>query len=754
MLRNFATSVGQTSTATSASSAANASARNQSASEGSSSGLQQSVRTKHGQLPTDSGYGSNSASGHTNTATHTSSTAHNPSRTSRSNTIHNYLHDIPDTLLPRQSLYMSKRAKMALVVRRLENLFTGRRAAPGDHDQPEQQQEVSHSAARADDSSHRFGWHEGSREAYMLPYDTKVNLDAYDRANNPSPPTEKPMHLDGGHDRTTSDVPSTATSRLASPSEEQRPTRPLDLDIHRAQVATENIQYLRHLGISSPQVRGATKASPWIYLNLLISMAQLHTINVTPSFIRHAIRKASTNFEVSPDGYKVRWIGGTEGTVFSKEDERAMEMDDPSPAVSNDDRGHSSKRSKTTSSSNALMSEEPSSEDKTTRSGLLSGEKSRQQVSTAATSTNLRTEASNKTKTPGTPFDYKPVVYRGRRYSPAISYLESSEASPSDSNDSGGLAIAHNKSNFRQRRKSDDGMITFYQNPYFCTDLSADNAPVNWIPQRKALPWDTLGLAREHIEESPLRHHDACYFASEFAPRPYAGDAGEPTLEMDVHPLRGAGEDETVPMELPVCGIGGVVPADNFALDVKVARKRVDAAKDAHPIRNPFTGGRKRRRFEFEIDDCDRWDLRPSTLPPPGYVIFTSSTSSGRMDEDDDDDSDDSTSEAAQINPPPPAFLNQWSTEYDYDSGDDSLSVDMLEMARAAEPGRVAAQEREYMIHQDGSRIAGSLAATVGASRTNSSRANEGDRSQAQDDASVDSMDVDDSDSDSDPLDG
>lgn len=632
---------------------------------------------------------------------------------------------------------------MALVVRRLENLFTGRNALPGDHDQPLQQQEVSQLAARADDPSHRFGWHEGSREAHMLPSDTRINLDAYDR-QNPSPPTKKPKYSHDPHDRLTGESLSAAASRPASPMEEQRPTRPLDLDIHRAQIAAENIQYLRHLGISSPQVQGTTKQSPWIYLNLLISMAQLHTINVTPSFIRHAIRKVSSNFEVSPDGHKVRWCGGTEGTVFSKEEERAMLLGDPSPAESNEEGGHSSKRSKTNSSSNNLISEEPSSEDKT--SGLLTSEGTKQKVSTGATSTNLRTEASGKSKTPGTPFDYKPLVYKGKRYSPAISYLESSESSYSNSNNSSGLVNALNKSNLSQRRTSDNGMITFYsENPYFCTDLSADNAPVNWIPQRKALPWDTLGLPRELIEESPLRHHDACYFASQFAPKPYAGADNESLLRMDVRRITGAGEDETVPLELPVCGIGGVYPSDNFALDVKVARRQVDPRKDKHPMRVPYTGSRKRRRFEFEVDDCDRWDLRASKLPPPSYVFFTSSTSSGQMDVD-DCDSDDSSSEAAQLNPPPPAFLNQWSTESDDDSGDDSSSVDMLEMARAADPDRVAAQEREYLINQNlGRRLEGSVQATLGGSR--SSRANEADRSEYQEEASVSSMDVDGSDS-------
>jgi hypothetical protein len=738
LLLNFATSVHAGSNAASASSATYGSAARHSHSDGSSSGNLQPGRMKHGQLPTDSGYGSNSASGMTsNNSSHGPGPA--PGSKHRARNVQNYLHDIPDTLLPRHSPYMSKRAKMALVVRRLENLFTGRQASGGDHSQPLQQQEVSQSAARADDPM-RMGL-EGHREAHMLPQDTRINLDADDRLN-PSPPEKKPKHGHEAIDRLHNE--DRLASRPSSP--QQRPTRPLDLDIHRAQVASENIQYLRHLGLSSPRyLQGSGKESPWIYLNLLISMAQLHSINVTPAFIKQAIRKLSTKFELSADGHKVRWTGGTEGTVFSKEEERAMELPNPSPAESHEEGGHSSKRSKTNSSSNAVISEEPSSEDKTA-SGMQSSNVTKQQVSTGATSV-LRTDVTTKTKTTGTPFDYKPIVYKGKRYSPAVSYLESSGSSYSNSNDSSGLVQALSKSNLNQRRGSDEGMITFYQNPYFCTDLSADNAPVNWIPQRAALSWDTLGMTREYVEESALRHHDACYYVPQFAPKPWSDV--DVSMDMNLAPVTSCGQEEVMPKDLPVCGIGGVHPEDNFVLEVKVSRNKMNPRHDKQPLIVPFTKSRKRKRYEYELEECRKIDLQPSKLPPPSYVFFTSSTSSTDPDTmDSDDESDESSSEALELNPPPPAFLNQWSTESD-DSGDDASSVDMLEMARAADPDRVAAQEREYVINQNiGRQLEGSLAATVGASRTSSSRG--GARStMAQADAQSD-VDMAASDSDSD----
>ncbi|EPE02391.1 frequency clock protein [Ophiostoma piceae UAMH 11346] len=109
---------------------------------------------------------------------------------------------------------------------------------------------------------------------------------------------------------------------------EQRPTRPLDLDPDRVQVPSENMEYIRHLGLVPPEIGPRSVAttidvSPdangWVYLNLLSNLAQLHIFNVAPDFIRQAVVEKSTKFQLSPDGQKVRWRGGTDGTKFSSD---------------------------------------------------------------------------------------------------------------------------------------------------------------------------------------------------------------------------------------------------------------------------------------------------------------------------------------------------------------------------------------------------------------------------------------------------
>jgi len=170
---------------------------------------------------------------------------------------------------------MTERQKKKLVVQRLEQLFTGNRGANiGNRSQTLQQQEVSKSAAKADQpADHDPMALEGVREAHIVPY----KMDANGRPGKMS---------DGSSYET--QVLGSGSSEESSPcrSPEQRPTRPLDLDPNRAQNPSENVEYIRHLGLSTPQLAldesaDAPDGRRMEYLNLLINMAQLHIMNVT-----------------------------------------------------------------------------------------------------------------------------------------------------------------------------------------------------------------------------------------------------------------------------------------------------------------------------------------------------------------------------------------------------------------------------------------------------------------------------------------
>ncbi|KAI9680806.1 MAG: hypothetical protein M1817_004246 [Caeruleum heppii] len=288
--------------------------------KGSSTSTLQSQRV-------DSAYASMSASGLNSNTTlgrardRLAPSAAGKDQKAKDQKVESYLQEIPAGLLPRHSLVMTESARQKLVVRRLEQLFTGKAPENVDSSQPLQQQEVSESAAHAErtavESKGRSAGMEGHREARILPPDAEILPDA----DEEEPPTgtagvTRPLSK-SGFDKTEI---STVSSGNGSP--DQRPTRPLDLDPHRAQHALDNVEYLRHLGLSTPMLDdNATSegSDGWIYLNLLVNMAQLHTINVTPDFIRKAVVDKSDKFDLSPDGRKIRWRGGREGTKLSSD---------------------------------------------------------------------------------------------------------------------------------------------------------------------------------------------------------------------------------------------------------------------------------------------------------------------------------------------------------------------------------------------------------------------------------------------------
>ena len=155
----------------------------------------------------------------------------------------------------------------------------------------------------------------GSREAKILPTGEATDLSSktVSRASK---------------SRGSSEVESSRSSHspVDKGSVDQRPTRPLDLDLDRAQVSADNIEYIKHLGQSSPLAGAETsdKNEGWVYLNLLINMAQLHTLNVTPEFVKRAVAELSTKFELAADGQRLRWKGDLGITCPSTEFKSAL----------------------------------------------------------------------------------------------------------------------------------------------------------------------------------------------------------------------------------------------------------------------------------------------------------------------------------------------------------------------------------------------------------------------------------------------
>uniref|UniRef100_A0A0D2YDQ4 Frequency clock protein n=1 Tax=Fusarium oxysporum (strain Fo5176) TaxID=660025 RepID=A0A0D2YDQ4_FUSOF len=258
-----------------------------------------------------------------------------PSTESSKGKVEDYLRDVPDGLYP-QHVIMTDEERKSLVVRRLEQFFTGRSNSADVSKMSPLRPGGSFIMARvvadkqvADSSSaYQPPTHETEpiREARFLPleqqsraWEYQCHLSAHGSASDPE---KDNMETEGNVKGLVSSTKPFPPLLLLP---KQRPTRPCDLDPDRAQIPSENMNYIRHLDLLSPNILPGQQsiqdihldAEGWVSLNLLYNLAQLHLINVTPDFVRSAVLEISTRFQLSTDGHKIRWQGGSKDTKFS-----------------------------------------------------------------------------------------------------------------------------------------------------------------------------------------------------------------------------------------------------------------------------------------------------------------------------------------------------------------------------------------------------------------------------------------------------
>lgn len=742
---------------------------------------------------------------------------------SREQNVKSYLHDIPETLLPKHSLPMSERAKSKLVVRRLEQIFTGRRAA-GRHNQSHQQQEVSQSAAQGD--RNRLGTRgckfqstrEGLREARILPKNAELKVEPLSKANlaaqrseqtaesrGRQPPREgmrearillgcaesqidssSETNLTGQQSRQSTDGEDSRSrdpraSRGVTP--DQRPTRPLDLDIHRAQVPSENIEYIRHLGFTSPTA--TSKVSPdsdegWVFLNLLTSMAQLHTLNVTPEFIRHAVANVSCRFELSADGTKVRWRGGSDGTKMSSDSD---ESDDIGNWKSTD----TISLADIPSRAGVEESREPNSALPVPAIGLPAAP----EVGAKRRPVHLE-QPDDVDK-----FQYKPLFFHGPT---SEDDDDSAHATNSVSSfdplenatglNSGSHGIRESEVKLRKQNR-ENGPIIFYNKARFCTDLGGDSSGAMHDEAAYCRYTQEPIGSIQHADVEKLDETESDYVPDGFDVAESIdlniGSTITAYSALDLEDLKSSISDLSTmsPIPMEVSGIGHIEPTDNFIVKVQVrhgGRKR-QGSRAQSPFTSPrsqiqsllrsisrgstntFRGGNDiprshpdRGPIESEIISTVKTDMTPSSLPPPHLPPLSSSESGDGDDEDEDEEPGvnyysekprvSAKSFVEDLVDPRPAnfFLGSSSDESKASSyvstlsgSDDDSSIDFLANARVLDPDTIAAQEREFEINsvQQPAR-AGSVAVTLGEPTSSDS---EPPRTQTESD--VDSMSVD-----------
>ena len=674
-----------------------------------------------------------------------------PTAQSKQENVKSYLDDMPRGLMPKHSLVMSERSKRKLVVRRLEEIFTGKGAASSEHGQSHQQQEVSQSAAKADRNALEEGGRrarvEGLREAQISIFDADVLTEHMSDASLTS--RKETNDEDGSTSR------NAHASRDGTP--DQRPTRPLDLDLYRAQVPADNVQYIRHLGFASPTLKTdpyTNTSNGWVYLNLLMNMAQLHTFNVTPEFVRKSIADLSTKLELSRDGRKIRWKGGSEGSRIRSGSDSNMDEDIGMLLDGVD--GGNKRRGFDGSNPNKLGHD------------IVTDLADVSPCSTAKSSANLRgstklrpmfvDQVNNAPK-----FFYKPLFYHG------TSSEEGGDHPGDDGNPIGTVDDdigAERTSNLQQGgrtisargTKGENGPIIFYNKARFYTDLSRDprTGPSSEVIYSRYSP-EPVGLTRPKSLYQGILMDDPRGPLTEGHVHgkqvDWDEDSDSATAPLLVYEGFCSRNDELSHavhrISMDASGLSGVQPTDHFSICVEVQNTKTLEANLRNLPAYMISGMKADRVFakpstspasakfplvRSSIVSIDTRQLPPSSLPPPSYIYPQASSentdnSSNHNELISESHSgkralpsstvDDDCQSALPISSLSSFGGTKEESSYKSSSAVESedSSIDLLAHARELDPETVAAREMEFDRNTRQQLVelpAGSSAATAG----------------------------------------
>ncbi|KAH7184786.1 frequency clock protein [Fusarium flagelliforme] len=614
--------------------------------------------------PPDSAYASISAG-----AVSPSTTVNLPILTSARPTkgkVEDYLRDVPDGLYPRHVIMTDKERK-SLVVCRLEQLFTGRSNDAGISKIPFRRPggsfikaHVVAEAQVADSSStHEPLTHatEPIREARILPLEQRShtwrnNCHSSDCGSAPDPNREN-METRGGGGGLASDgkLPS-----LALPLSKQRPTRPCDLDPDRAQNSSENLNYIRHLYLLPPELLPTQQSiqgiypdtGGWVSLNLLCNLAQLHLVNVTPVFVRSAVSKLSTRLQLSSDGHKILWRGGSEDTKFSGYNTPETPLD--SNVDGSQKKGKRQKTSHFTANESQL--------------GSLS-------KGLPAFDSHLRARVES--------FRYKPLFalqdssdgHTLRGASVCSSVVETN----TNCGESGlGLKYSAGWAGKRQRH---EGAITYYSGAGFYTDLAGDSAdpslttstPSNVQTRKDAQQPSEFARSPRRISRSSISYMPSTDECQDLRQKALAvggdknqvqgltNDGSEHSSDVELDLIWNNDQQYIRHQPLEPCGLGGVRPDDHFTVFVDTKRPKHDASQigrsdesieriirrqEAMSTSGPVLGGsetkaiKELRSIEIEYLSWRTERLIPAPLPSPASFFPPFSIDSSMSGEDDD----------------------------------------------------------------------------------------------------------------------
>ena len=644
-------------------------------------------------------------------------------------------------LLPVRSWNLSEKAKQKMVVRRLERLFTGQAAASlglshsRNRQNPESEgpQDVLDADMHEANAGLRHHQIQGAREASILPPGADVQTDSSGRSHRRS---QSQRIGDTGSSRSSSGI----SSGVEGPA--QRATYLTDLD------PAENLKYIRHLGLLMPSNTIDTNfgsSDGWLYLNLLINLAQLHTFNVTPEFVKKSISTWSSRLELSPDGQKLRWTGGIKGSSFSSNsDEDLLRLgQSQSPGLV--------LRLSDESGASGDGEDEPHAGHKS--DNVHASDLGRESLAAKAEISAKDRSFTHRQAGMRQDFSYKPMFFHATRSDEENEFNLDRPWSSSDSTDSANHS-RHASNHQRHLRLNSQpghgrkatGPIIFYKEATFCTDLSGKSGRANTVDiDYQRYINEPIGSGNDVRQPGSRGNLHAIYASPTSECMRQEANSGtaasRPLLKdgqnLNNHTMCGDGS----PVYMTASGLGGVQPQDNFIIRVKVQHCGVEnpfpkLTRYSNPTSrvkrifhrvppgniNVFLDPNVRPRKDpqspaagIKIVSVVTTKLPPSTLPDPSYIYFPSSSD---LDEDDEENS--STAESPRMNTrsrsyctgdfsadnevqAPLASLWISSAETSEETSDtpsddvsDDSSVDFLAHARVVDPTLVAAREREF----------------------------------------------------------
>lgn len=384
---------------------------------------------------------------------------------------------------------------------------------------------------------------------------------------------------------------------------------------------------------ASPTVESSAESQHgWVYLNLLINLAQLHTLNVTPEHVRLGIQEFSTKLMLSEDGSAVKWRGDLE--------RGAGNSNNPNGIANTSIALTTTSLTRPESQIQLPKCQVPLHVHENTGSG---DENSLEGVD------NLQTSAVDQGAAKR--LQYKPIFAR-HRHRPYKSSYVSSEGSRSSSSHSGEQYV----SDVGESANASNGPMVFFDADAFFIDLSSDITDAD----------DAAAASHSSYADynSVLlgQRNDPPIVSSEYERRQDIAISGckhneewtrsTPLLVHGINPTPFHDEErpddgEKQLYHFQASGIGGIQLADNFAIDVKTSlqaashlqqqrlpsikfRDNKNTSSNSRPL---YRLPRQPRASSTHIISTTTTHLPPSPLPPPSYVYpALSSTSSESED--------------------------------------------------------------------------------------------------------------------------